>query len=274
MVGSGVGARNGILFKTAEALEQTGKTQIIALDKTGTITKGAPEVTDVIPLGCSGEDLLTIAASLEKHSDHPLAKAIIHYAEKQQTAYAEVTDFQSVFGKGLSGVISGQRILSGSLRYITENLSVSDDVKKKAAILAAQGKTVTVFARGDAVIGVIAISDAVKEDSKEAIQTLREMGVRSVMLTGDNEKTALAIGEEVGVDSIYASVLPTEKSDIILTLKAVGRTAMAGDGVNDAPALTAADTGIAIGSGTDIAIEAGDVLAKNFKKGLLQQMFI
>ena len=265
MVGSGVGARNGILFKTAEALEQTGKTQIIALDKTGTITKGAPEVTDVIPLGCSEAELLSLAASLEKHSDHPLAKAITQYADKKQTSYAKVTDFQSVFGKGLSGVIDDQKVLSGSLRYIAENLSVAENVRKRSEELAAKGKTVTVFAYGETVIGLIAISDAVKEDSKEAIQTLREMGIRSVMLTGDNEKTARSIGDAVGVDSIYASVLPTEKSDIIKTLKQAGKTAMAGDGVNDAPALTAADSGIAIGSGTDIAIEAGDVVLMNSK---------
>ena len=265
MVGSGVGARNGILFKTAEALEQTGKTQIVALDKTGTITKGAPAVTDIIPLGCTEEELLSVAASLEKHSDHPLAKAITARADEKRTEYLTVTDFRSVFGKGLSGIIDGKTAFSGSLRYIAENLFVSDSVKEKSEALADQGKTVTVVACGDKVIGILGISDTVKEDSKEAISDLRHMGIRSVMLTGDNEKTANAIGEIVGVDGIYASVLPTEKSDIIQSLKKAGKTAMAGDGVNDAPALTAADTGIAIGSGTDIAIDSGDVVLMNSK---------
>ncbi|MBQ6153814.1 MAG: heavy metal translocating P-type ATPase [Ruminococcus sp.] len=266
MVGSGVGARNGILFKTAEALEQTGRTQILALDKTGTITKGAPEVTDVIPLsGYTEEELLTLAVTLEKHSDHPLSKAILRCGEEKDITPYEVTDFHSVFGKGLSGVIDGKDAFCGSLRFIGDHIPVDDEVKKLTDQLSDQGKTVTVFAQGENILGVIAISDAVKEDSKEAIEDLRAMGVRSVMLTGDNEKTAQTIGSAVGIDSIYAAVLPTEKSGIIEELKKAGKTAMAGDGVNDAPALTAADTGIAIGSGTDIAIEAGDVVLMNSK---------
>ena len=266
MVGSGVGAKNGILFKTAEALEQTGRTQILALDKTGTITKGTPEVTDVIPLsGYSEKELLSLAVSLEKHSDHPLSKAILRYGKDHSASSYAVVEFQSVFGKGLCGVIDGETVRCGSLRYIDENLSVDNAVTKQVDNLADQGKTVTVFSYGDNIIGVIAISDAVKEDSEEAINDLREMGIRSVMLTGDNEKTARSIGSAVSVDGIYAAVLPTEKSNIIEALKKAGKTAMAGDGVNDAPALTAADTGIAIGSGTDIAIEAGDVVLMNSK---------
>ena len=266
MVGSGVGARNGILFKTAEALEQTGRTQIIALDKTGTITKGAPQVTDAIAFGrFREEELLSLAASIEKHSEHPLAKAILQYAQKKHTALYEVTDFQSVFGKGLKGQYDGRPALAGSLRFLEEQISVPDSVSECIRTLSDQGKTITLFALAGEIAGVIAISDAVKDDSVQAIEELREMGIRTVMLTGDNEKTARAIGSAVNVDRVYASVLTTEKSDVIETLKQAGRTAMAGDGVNDAPALTAADTGIAIGSGTDIAIEAGDVVLMNSK---------
>ena len=266
MVGSGVGAKHGILFKTAQALEQTGKTQIIALDKTGTITKGAPEVTDVIPFeGYTEETLLSLAASLEKNSEHPLSKAILRRAEEKGVALSPVSDFQSVFGKGVRGVINGEKAFAGSLRYLSESVLPDKRSAELAEKLSQDGKTVTLFAKGFETAGIIAIADAVKEDSEEAIKDLRDMGIRTVMLTGDNEKTAKAISHLVGVDSVYASVLPTEKSAVIETLKTAGRTAMAGDGVNDAPALTAADTGIAIGSGTDIAIDAGDVVLMNSK---------
>ncbi len=266
MVGSGVGARHGILFKTAESLEETGKTRIIALDKTGTITKGEPAVTDVIPLnGADEQALLSVAGSVEKQSEHPLSGAIIHYCDEQGIAYQNIEQFESVFGKGLRGSIDGETVLAGNPRYLKENLPLSDEIEKIVSALSEQGKTAMLFSKGDTILGVIAVSDTVKEDAKEAIDDFKMMGIRTVMLTGDNKKTAEAIASSVGIDRIFSEILPTEKSDRVKELKAYGKTAMAGDGINDAPALVEADTGIAVGSGTDIAIDAGDVVLINSK---------
>ena len=266
MVGSGVGARHGILFKTAQALEETGKTQIIALDKTGTVTKGKPEVTDVIPLGgCSEHDLLMYVGSAEKLSNHPLSEAVLRYTDEREIPYREVTNFSSVFGKGIRGMIDGKELLSGSLRFIEETVPVSDEVRRTAEAISEKGKTVMLFDLDRTVIGIIAVSDEIKEDSKEAIDDLHEMGIRTVMLTGDNEKAAKAVGDLVSADKVISSVLPDQKSAVIKELKNSGKTAMAGDGINDAPALTEADTGIAVSSGTDIAIESADVVLMNSK---------
>nr|WP_316614950.1 heavy metal translocating P-type ATPase [uncultured Ruminococcus sp.] len=265
MVGNGVGAKAGILFKNAEALETAGKTQIVALDKTGTITKGTPEVTDLIPAdGVTEAELLQIAYSIEKLSAHPLAEAITAYAEEQNTPALPCDDFTNLSGHGLSGMIGGEQVYAGSLRFVQSKINFDEDNIRKtnalASALADDGKTPMLFTKGGKLLGMIAAADAVKDDSKTAVKELSELGIRVVMITGDNEKTAAAIGNSVGVDRVYAGVLPSGKSEIITELRRYGKTAMAGDGINDAPALTAADTGVAIGSGSDIAIDSADVV--------------
>lgn len=265
MVGNGVGAKAGILFKNAEALETAGKTQIVALDKTGTITKGTPEVTDLIPADDVNEtELLQIAYSIEKLSAHPLAEAITAYAEEQNTPALPCDDFTNLSGHGLSGTIGGEQVYAGSLRFVQSKINFDADnirnTNASASALADDGKTPMLFTKGGKLLGMIAAADAVKDDSKTAVKELSELGIRVVMITGDNEKTAAAIGNSVGVDRVYAGVLPSGKSEIITELRRYGKTAMAGDGINDAPALTAADTGVAIGSGSDIAIDSADVV--------------
>ena len=268
MVGNGVGAKAGILFKNAEALETAGKTQIVALDKTGTITKGEPEVTDVIPVeGVTEDELIQVAYSIERLSSHPLANAITAYAEAKNLSPLPCDNFQSLAGHGLTGIINGDQVLAGSFRFVRSKIDVGREIDQKASALAGGGKTPMLFCKGGKLLGVIAAADTVKEDSKEAIAELKEMGIRVVMITGDNEKTAKAIGDAVGVDRVYAGILPSGKSEIISALKNYGKVAMAGDGVNDAPALTVADTGIAIGSGTDIAIESADIVLVGSRLG-------
>ena len=265
MVGSGVGAKNGILFKTAVSLENAGKTEIVALDKTGTITRGEPEVTDIIPSDGYDEDsLLLLAASLEKKSEHPLARAVIDTAVGRHIVPAEVTDFRALPGNGLEGMLGGKKLVGGSLKFIGENIKISDKIRKEAERLSDKGRTPLLFAKDGRIAGMIAVADVIKDDSPQAIEELRNMGIRVVMLTGDNEKTAKAIGAQAGVDEVIAGVLPDGKESVIRQLKKQGRVAMAGDGINDAPALTRADTGIAIGAGADIAVDAADiVLMKN-----------
>ncbi len=265
MVGSGVGAKNGILFKTAVSLENAGKTEIVALDKTGTITRGEPEVTDIIPSDGYDEDsLLLLAASLEKKSEHPLARAVIDTAVGRHIVPDEVTDFRALPGNGLEGMLGGKKLVGGSLKFIGENIKISDIIRKEAERLSDKGRTPLLFAKDGRIAGMIAVADVIKNDSPQAIEELRNMGIRVVMLTGDNEKTAKAIGAQAGVDEVIAGVLPDGKESVIKQLKKQGRVAMAGDGINDAPALTRADTGIAIGAGADIAVDAADiVLMKN-----------
>ena len=266
MVGNGVGAKNGILFKTAVSLEETGKTEIVALDKTGTITGGEPRVTDILPGdGLSEEELLTFACALEKQSEHPLAKAVLAYCEDYPVQSLEVQDFRVLPGNGLSGTIGTETIWGGNAVYIGTQLNAEMDIKMRADRLAKEGKTPLYFARQKAdgnreLLGVIAVADVIKEDSPQAIRELKNMGVHVVMLTGDNEQTAQAIGAQVGVDEVIAGVLPDGKEAVIRQLKKKGKVAMVGDGINDAPALTRADIGIAIGAGTDIAIDAADVV--------------
>lgn len=266
MVGNGVGAKNGILFKTAASLEETGKTEIVALDKTGTITGGEPRVTDILPGdGLSEEELLTFACALEKQSEHPLAKAVLAYCEDYPVQSLEVQDFRVLPGNGLSGTIGTETIWGGNAVYIGTQLNAEMDIKMRADRLAKEGKTPLYFARQKAdgnreLLGVIAVADVIKEDSPQAIRELKNMGVHVVMLTGDNEQTAQAIGAQVGVDEVIAGVLPDGKEAVIRQLKKKGKVAMVGDGINDAPALTRADIGIAIGAGTDIAIDAADVV--------------
>ena len=266
MVGNGVGAKNGILFKTAVSLEETGKTEIVALDKTGTITGGEPRVTDILPGdGLSEEELLTFACALEKQSEHPLAKAVLAYCEDHPVESLEVQDFRVLPGNGLSGTIGTETIWGGNAVYIGTQLNAEMDIKMRADRLAKEGKTPLYFARQKAdgnreLLGVIAVADVIKEDSPQAIRELKNMGVHVVMLTGDNEQTAQAIGAQVGVDEVIAGVLPDGKEAVIRQLKKKGKVAMVGDGINDAPALTRADIGIAIGAGTDIAIDAADVV--------------
>lgn len=266
MVGNGVGAKNGILFKTAVSLEETGKTEIVALDKTGTITGGEPRVTDILPGdGLSEEELLTFACALEKQSEHPLAKAVLAYCEDHPVQSLEVQDFRVLPGNGLSGTIGTETIWGGNAVYIGTQLNAEMDIKMRADRLAKEGKTPLYFARKKAdgsreLLGVIAVADVIKEDSPQAIRELKNMGVHVVMLTGDNEQTAQAIGAQVGVDEVIAGVLPDGKEAVIRQLKKKGKVAMVGDGINDAPALTRADIGIAIGAGTDIAIDAADVV--------------
>ena len=264
MVGNGLGARNGILFKTAASLEAAGRTQIVALDKTGTITSGEPRVTDILPAeGVSESELLTLAASLEQKSEHPLAKAVLAYAETETIACPDVTDFAALPGNGLSARLDGMEIYGGNAEFIAAKASVSAELQAEAARLAAEGKTPLFFGGAGRLMGVIAVADTLKEDSPRAIRELQNMGSRVVMLTGDNQRTADAIGRQAGVDEVIAGVLPDGKEAVIRRLQESGKVAMVGDGINDAPALTRADTGIAIGAGTDVAIDAADVVLMN-----------
>ena len=262
MVGNGMGARNGIMFKTAVSLEETGKMQIVALDKTGTITSGEPKTTDILPAeGTSEEELLTLAYALEKKSEHPLANAILETGrERGVQSDLEVTDFQAVPGGGLTGELDGSRLTGGNLKYISQTAEVTDAVRRQAEELAEEGKTPLFFAKDGKLLGIIAVADVIKEDSPQAVRELQNMGIHVVMLTGDNERTARAIGKQAGVDEVIAGVLPEGKESVIRALKEKGKVAMVGDGINDAPALTRADMGIAIGAGTDIAIDAADVV--------------
>lgn len=261
MVGNGQGARNGIMFKTAASLEEAGKTKIVALDKTGTITSGQPRVTDVLPADESSEEqLLKTAYALEQKSEHPLAKAILEYAAEKQIAAQEVTDFSALPGNGLSGKCGDVLLVGGNARFVGEKAEISEKVQELAKQLSEEGKTPLFFARNGRLMGVIAVADVVKEDSPEAVRQLKKMGIRVVMLTGDNERTANAIGRQAGVDQVIAGVLPDGKESVIRELSAQGKVAMVGDGINDAPALTRADVGIAIGAGADIAIDAADVV--------------
>ena len=264
MVGNGLGARNGILFKTAASLEAAGRTQIVALDKTGTITSGEPRVTDILPAeGVSESELLTLAASLEQKSEHPLAKAVLAYAETETIACPDVTDFAALPGNGLSARLDGMEIYGGNAEFIATKASVPAELQAEAARLAAEGKTPLFFGGAGRLMGVIAVADTLKEDSPRAIRELQNMGIRVVMLTGDNQRTADAIGRQAGVDEVIAGVLPEGKEAVIRRLQEGGKVAMVGDGINDAPALTRADTGIAIGAGTDVAIDAADVVLMN-----------
>lgn len=267
MVGNGKGAKSGILFKTAASLEATGRTQIVALDKTGTITSGEPKVTDIVPdetffeeTGNNAGKLLAIAASVEAKSEHPLAKAIMERAKTDEIAVAEVTDFSAVVGNGLTAILAGKMIKAGNLAFVSKFVEVSDDMRAKAVKFSKEGKTPLFFAADDRLCGIIAVADTIKEDSPEAVRQLKNMGIRVVMLTGDNEQTANAIGKQAGVDEVIAGVLPDGKEAVIRKLKKQGRVAMVGDGINDAPALTRADIGIAIGEGSDVAIDAADVV--------------
>ena len=262
MVGSGLGAKSGIMFKTAVSLEETGKTQTVVLDKTGTITSGEPKVTDLYPAeGVTEEALLQAAFTLEKKSEHPLAKAILHCGQSRGVdEAAEAADFQALPGNGLAGTIDGEEVCGGNLGLIGRRVPVDDRMRGAAASFAGQGKTPLFFEQGGRLLGIIAVADVIKEDSREAIEELKTMGIRVVMLTGDNERTARAIGEEAGVDEVIAGVLPDGKESVIRTLQQSGKVTMVGDGINDAPALTRADIGIAIGAGTDIAIDAADVV--------------
>ena len=261
MVGNGCGAGNGILFKTAVALENAGKTQIVALDKTGTITVGFPQVTEVYPVDNITEtELLTWACSLEKRSEHPLARAVLTYAEKKEIEAKDITDFQTMPGNGLRAVCEGERLLAGNAAFVGSYVDIPAELRRKAETLAEAGKTPLFFAKGNVLTGMIAVADTIKEDSPGAVRALQDMGIRVVMLTGDNEKTAKAIGKEAGVDEVIAGVLPDGKESVIRSLQEKGKVAMVGDGINDAPALTRADIGIAIGAGTDIAIDAADVV--------------
>ena len=262
MVGNGMGAKNGIMFKTAVSLEETGKTQIVALDKTGTITSGEPRVTDIIPAdGVTEEKLITWAYALEKKSEHPLAHAILVKAEEQGIdGVAETEDFRAVAGNGLTAKIEGVAVCGGNLKFISEYAEISDEIRQKAETLAEEGKTPLFFSRDGKLAGIIAVADVIKEDSPQAVKELQNMGIHVVMLTGDNERTAKAIGAQAGVDEVIAGVLPEGKESVIRSLKRKGKVAMVGDGINDAPALTRADMGIAIGAGTDIAIDAADVV--------------
>ena len=264
MVGNGLGARNGILFKTAASLEAAGRTQIVALDKTGTITSGEPRVTDILPAeGVSESELLTLAASLEQKSEHPLAKAVLAYAETETIACPDVTDFAALPGNGLSARLDGMEIYGGNAEFIATKASVPAELQAEAARLAAEGKTPLFFGGAGRLMGVIAVADTLKEDSPRAIRELQNMGIRVVMLTGDNQRTADAIGRQAVVDEVIAGVLPDGKEAVIRRLQESGKVAMVGDGINDAPALTRADTGIAIGAGTDVAIDAADVVLMN-----------
>ena len=264
MVGSGMGAKNGILFKTAVSLEETGKIDIVALDKTGTITEGTPKVTDICPApGVAGEELLAAACALEAKSEHPLARAILAYAEENKLPVSPADDFQALPGNGLSGTENGKRLYGGNAKFIRTHVDIPEELARKAGELAADGKTPLFFAQEDRLIGIIAVADVMKEESPEAMRQLRTMGVRVVMLTGDNLRTARAIGRAAGVDYVAADLLPGEKESVIRRLSEHGKVAMVGDGINDAPALTRADIGIAIGAGTDVALDAADVVLVN-----------
>lgn len=261
MVGNGMGAKNGVLFKTAVSLEETGKTEIVALDKTGTITAGQPQVTDILPAeGFDAKELLSLAQALGSRSEHPLAKAILEKDGEQGLAAAEVSDFQALPGNGLTGSRDGRILKGGSLRFIRSQAEVPAEAEAQADALAADGKTPLLFTRDGVLAGIIAVADVVKEDSPRAIAELKNLGIHVVMLTGDNERTANAIGKLAGVDEVIAGVLPDGKEAVIRSLKEKGKVAMVGDGINDAPALTRADIGIAIGAGADVAIDAADVV--------------
>ena len=261
MVGNGMGARNGILFKTAVSLEEAGKVQIVALDKTGTITSGQPEVTDLLPADdISEQELLSLALALEKKSEHPLAGAVLKYAAERQLTAPEVSDFHALPGNGLCAVLNNETLIGGSMKFVSSQVTVPAALLQKSEKLAMEGKTPLIFARNQKLVGIIAVADVIKEDSPQAIRELQNMGIRVIMLTGDNERTARAIGKQAGVDDVIAGVLPDGKESVIRSLKEQGRVAMVGDGINDAPALTRADIGIAIGAGTDIAIDAADIV--------------
>ena len=261
MVGNGMGAKNGILFKTAASLEAAGRTEIVALDKTGTITQGEPKVTEILPVqGLTETELLRLARALEQKSEHPLAKAILQRAEEEQIPAEEVTDFQALPGNGLTARLNGAALSGGNLSFISTQAAVPQDLQAKAEALAGQGKTPLFFSQNGALLGVIAVADVIKEDSPQAVRELQNMGIRVVMLTGDNQRTAQAIGKQAGVDEVIAGVLPDGKERVIRKLKEQGRVAMVGDGINDAPALTRADTGVAIGAGADVAIDVADVV--------------
>ncbi len=261
MVGNGVGAKHGIMFKTAVSLEETGKTEIIALDKTGTITTGEPKVTDLMPAeGISTQELLQVAYALEQKSEHPLAKAIIAYAKEKNLNVPEVSEFKALPGNGLSGIWEGSTVYGGNLKFISNQASISQKLKEQSEQLSEEGKTPLFFAKENKLIGMIAVADVMKKDSSKAIQELKHMGIHVVMLTGDNERTAKAIGKQAGVDEVIAGVLPDGKEKVIRSLQEKGKVTMVGDGINDAPALTRANIGIAIGAGTDIAIDAADIV--------------
>lgn len=261
MVGNGKGAKNGILFKNAVSLEEAGKVQIVALDKTGTITKGMPKVTDICPIGnITSEELMKVAYSLEKNSEHPLANAILDKVKEDNINSYEVNEFKALPGNGLSAMLDSDLIIGGSLKYISSQVTVTKEVQDMADKMSGQGKTPLLFAKAGKLIGIIAVADVIKEDSAKAVNELKNMGIKVVMLTGDNERTARAIGKEAGVDQVIAGVLPDGKEAVIKKLKNVGKVAMVGDGINDAPALTGADIGIAIGAGTDVAIDAADIV--------------
>ena len=266
MVGNGVGAKNGILFKTAVSLEEAGKVDIVALDKTGTITTGQPKVTDIFPAdGISEKELLEVAFALEKKSEHPLAKAIVEYGNEKKFTVPVVEDCQAVPGNGLTGTLNNKTLIGGNLLFIEKSLSISEKIKHSAEQLASVGKTPLFFAKENRLLGMIAVADVIKEDSPQAIKELKAMGIHVVMLTGDNERTAKAIGEQAGVDNVIAGVLPDGKESVIRALGEKGKVAMVGDGINDAPALTRADIGIAIGAGTDVAMDAADVVLMKSK---------
>ena len=266
MVGNGVGAKHGILFKTAVSLEEAGKVDIVALDKTGTITNGQPKVTDILPVdGISEQELLETAFSLEKKSEHPLAKAIVEYGEEKNFTVSVVDNFKAVPGNGLTGTLNEETLIGGNLLFIEKSLSISKELKHSAEQLASAGKTPLFFAKENRLLGMIVVADVIKEDSPQAIKELKAMGIHVVMLTGDNERTAKAIGEQAGVDNVIAGVLPDGKESVIRALGKKGKVAMVGDGINDAPALTRADVGIAIGAGTDVAMDAADVVLMKSK---------
>jgi Cu2+-exporting ATPase len=265
MVGNGIGAKNGILFKTASSLEETGRIQIVALDKTGTITQGQPMVTDVIPCDVDNNELMKIAYSVEKKSEHPLANAIVDWANDNNSEFAEVDNFTAIAGNGLSATINGKNIFAGSFKFISTKIDISNEIKDIVENLANDGKTPLLFASDNSLLGVIAVADVIKDDSPKAVKELQNMGISVVMLTGDNSRTAQAIGKQVGVDKVISDVLPDGKESVIKQLKEFGKVAMVGDGINDAPALTRADIGMAIDAGTDIAIDAADVVLMNSK---------
>lgn len=261
-----MGAKHGIMFKTAVSLEEAGKMQIVALDKTGTITSGEPKVTNILPAkGIEEEELLDLAYALERKSEHPLARAILEEAEKRNIIAKETEEFQAVAGNGLSGRLEGKMLRGGNLKFIRQTSCISDGIREQAEQLAEEGKTPLFFSCDENFIGIIAVADVIKEDSPQAVKELQNMGIKVVMLTGDNERTAKAIGKQAGVDQVIAGVLPEGKESVIRALKEQGKVAMVGDGINDAPALTRADIGIAIGAGTDIAIDAADVVLMKSK---------
>ena len=261
MVGNGKGAKNGILFKNAVALEETGKINVIALDKTGTITAGTPKVTDIYPMeGITDNELLQMAYSLEINSEHPLAKAVVERAEGDGIISEEITDFLALTGNGLTGTLNGEKLLGGSIKYMDETIGLNEKAKEISQEYASQGKTPLLFAKNNKLMGIIAVADIIKEDSAQAIKELQNMDIKVVMVTGDNERTANAISKQVGTDDVIAGVLPDGKEEVIKQLKSGGKVAMVGDGINDAPALTRADIGIAIGAGTDVAIDAADIV--------------